>query len=135
MSGSGAGSAGSASAAHGGGGGSGGGGSFARTNLALAAAHAHFGTAAHPVVSTHPATGRRALFVNEAFTAHVLGLSAPASRSLLDHLFAHLRRPEFQVRISWRPGMAVAWDNLVTQHYAVANCYPAYRKMHRVVVN
>jgi taurine dioxygenase len=89
----------------------------------------------HPVVRTHPVSGRKGLFVNEGFTTHINELSPGESRALLDYLFALAGRPEFMVRWSWKVNDLVFWDNRNTQHYAVADYLPDRRIMHRATVN
>ncbi|MBK4785233.1 MAG: taurine dioxygenase [Pantoea sp. Pent] len=88
----------------------------------------------HPVIRTHPVSGRKALFVNEGFTTRVLGVSEKESEALLGYLFVHAIKPEFQVRWRWQPNDVAIWDNRVTQHYANADYYPARRVMHRATV-
>ena len=88
----------------------------------------------HPVIRTHPVSGRKALFVNEGFTTRLLGLSEKESEALLGFLFWHTAKPEFQVRWRWQPNDVAIWDNRVTQHYANADYYPARRIMHRATV-
>ncbi len=100
----------------------------------LVKAHGRFGSAVHPVVMTHPVTGRKFLYVNEGFTQHIVGQTARQSRRLLNYLIDHINRPEYQVRFNWQDGSVAMWDNQVTQHYAVADYLPAYRCMHRITV-
>lgn len=88
----------------------------------------------HPVIRTHPVSGRKALFVNEGFTTRLLGLSEKESDALLTFLFWHSAKPEFQVRWRWQENDVAIWDNRVTQHYANADYYPARRVMHRATV-
>jgi taurine dioxygenase len=88
----------------------------------------------HPVVRTHPETGRRALFVNRSFTVAIRGLSRVEGRGLLDLLLAHAELPSHQVRFRWRAGSLAIWDNRCTQHFAAADYAPHHRKMHRVTV-
>ena len=88
----------------------------------------------HPVIRTHPVSGRQALFVNEGFTTRLLGLSEKESDALLNFLFWHSAKPEFQVRWRWQENDVAIWDNRVTQHYANADYYPARRVMHRATV-
>lgn len=88
----------------------------------------------HPVVRTHPVSGRRGLFVNEGFTTRIDGLTALESDALLRLLFAHVSRPEFTVRWRWKPGDVAFWDNRLTQHYALADYLPARRVMHRATI-
>ena len=89
----------------------------------------------HPVVRTHPVSGRKGLFVNEGFTTHINELSPGESRALLEYLFCLAGRPEFMVRWSWKVDDLVFWDNRNTQHYAVADYLPDRRIMHRATVN
>ncbi|PIJ51223.1 taurine dioxygenase [Erwinia sp. OLTSP20] len=88
----------------------------------------------HPVVRTHPVSGRKALFVNEGFTTRIIGISEKESTALLAFLFAHTTKPEFQVRWRWQQDDMAIWDNRITQHYANADYYPARRVMHRATV-
>jgi len=88
----------------------------------------------HPVIRTHPVSGRKALFVNEGFTTRIVELSEKESHAVLDLLYAHATKPEFQVRWRWQPNDVAIWDNRVTQHYANADYYPARRIMHRATV-
>ena len=89
----------------------------------------------HPVVRTHPVSGRKGLFVNEGFTTHINELSPQESQALLAFLFAQAGRPELTVRWNWRVDDLAFWDNRVTQHYAIADYLPERRTMHRATVN
>jgi taurine dioxygenase len=89
----------------------------------------------HPVVRTHPVSGRKCLFVNEGFTTHINELSPQESQALLSFLCAHIGRPEFTVRWTWRVDDVAFWDNRITQHYAIADYLPERRTMHRATVN
>ncbi len=90
--------------------------------------------AVHPVVTTHPLTGRRALYVNSVFTVKINELSEAESRTVLDYLFAHVARPEFQCRFRWQRNSVAFWDNRAVQHYAVWDYYPAVRSGLRVTI-
>ena len=88
----------------------------------------------HPVVRTHPVSGRKALFVNEGFTTRIMELEARESDALLSFLFAQAGRPEFTLRWHWRVNDVAFWDNRITQHFAVADYLPERRVMHRATV-
>lgn len=88
----------------------------------------------HPLVRTHPETGRRAIFVNRLFTTHIEGLTPLESRSILAFLHQHAVTEEFTVRLSWKPGTVAIWDNRCTQHKPVNDFLPMHRKMHRVTI-
>jgi taurine dioxygenase len=88
--------------------------------------------AEHPAVRVHPETGRKALYVNSAHTAHFKGMTAEESAPILNYLFAHLSRPEFTCRFSWRPGSLAFWDNRSAQHNAVNDYHGQRRIMHRI---
>ncbi|WP_324742497.1 TauD/TfdA family dioxygenase [Tsuneonella sp. CC-YZS046] len=87
----------------------------------------------HPVVRIHPETGEKVLYVNSVFTRRIVGLEESESRALLTRLFDQVKRPEFQVRWSWKPGSIAFWDNRATQHYAVPD-YTDARHMERVTI-
>ncbi|MFI5930080.1 TauD/TfdA dioxygenase family protein [Micromonospora sp. NPDC051543] len=88
----------------------------------------------HPVVRVHPETGRRGIFVNPGFTAHIVGVSEAESRAILDLLYAHLTKPEHIVRHRWRPGDVALWDNRSTAHYANRDYGSERRVMHRITL-
>ena len=88
-----------------------------------------------PVVRTHPVTKRKCLFVNEAHTSHIVGLSAAESADLLDQLYTHILRPEFQYIHHWRTGDLLLWDNAAVQHKATFDYdLPLQRLMYRTTV-
>jgi taurine dioxygenase len=89
---------------------------------------------AHPLVRTHPETGKDGLFVNSGFTTRILGLSRAESTKILELLSEHIQRPEFVIRWRWKPNTLAFWDNRVTQHYTVDDYQPNRRVMHRVTI-
>lgn len=97
-------------------------------------AHQEFGSAIHPVVKTHPVSGKRFLYINESFTQQIIGMRATESKRLLDYLFRHIERPENQVRFQWSAGAMAIWDNRCTWHYATVDYLPHSREMHRITV-
>lgn len=90
--------------------------------------------AVHPVIATHPYTGRKAIYVNSTFTVRINEVSERESRALLGFLFAHVARPEFQCRFRWQQNSVAFWDNRACQHYAVWDYYPAQRSGWRVTI-
>lgn len=88
----------------------------------------------HPVVRTHPETGRRALFVSEHFTTRIVGLPDDESRALLDELFAHSVRPEYVYRHQWREHDLVFWDNRSLLHLAAGTPDHLRRVMFRTTI-
>lgn len=104
------------------------------TNLDLADMQRQWPPVEHPVVVTHPETGRRGLFVNRNSTTHIVGLTERENDVLLPFLLDHVRSPEFQCRFHWETDSIAFWDNRCVQHYAVAD-YVERRVMHRVTVD
>lgn len=91
--------------------------------------------AEHPIVVRHPQTGRRLLFVNSSFTAHIPQLPRRESDALLQLLYRHIETgTRFQCRVRWMPGTLTLWDNRCTQHHAVWDYYPNSRLAERVTV-
>ena len=88
----------------------------------------------HPVVRTHPETGRESLFVNPGFTSHIVGLSRAESEALLSFLYEHSVRPEFTVRYHWGQGDLGFWDNRTTQHSVVGDFGDQERVIQRVTL-
>ena len=90
--------------------------------------------AEHPVVRTHPSTGRNVIFVNRMFTTHIVQLKETESQVLLDLLYRHIERPEFQCRFRWQSDSVAFWDNRCVQHQALWDYYPNLRYGHRVTI-
>jgi taurine dioxygenase len=90
--------------------------------------------AEHPVVRTHPETGRRALYVNPAHAARFVGMTEEESRPLLQYLFEHQCRAEFTCRFRWRPGSLAVWDNRCTMHNPINDYHGHTRRMQRITL-
>ncbi len=95
---------------------------------------AHTPSAVHPVIRTHPETGRRSIFVNPSFTVAIDGMTPAHSDALLDDLHEHCTRPEFQIRYRWDTHDVLLWDNRRVQHFAIWDYWPHERLGHRVTV-
>ena len=88
----------------------------------------------HPVVCTHPVSGRKVLFVNRIFTKRIVQLSERESDGVLRVLFDHIETPEFQCRFRWEAGSVAFWDNRCAQHHAIWDYYPQRRRGLRVTI-
>jgi len=88
----------------------------------------------HPVVRTHPVTGRKALYVNRFFTLRILDMVKDESDAILNYLYAHMENPLFQCRFRWQPRSIAFWDNRCTQHRAMWDYWPETRSGQRVTV-
>ena len=93
-----------------------------------------FPSASHPVVRTHPVTGKKALYVNGAFTTRINELERDESKAILAFLFRHMAQERFQVRHKWDVNDMAFWDNRCAQHYAMWDYWPEERKGHRVTI-
>lgn len=90
--------------------------------------------AEHPIVRTHPVTGRKALYVNLGFTRRILGIPPDESEGVLRYLYEHMENPLFQCRFRWRANSVAFWDNRCVQHHAMWNYWPHTRSGFRVTV-
>jgi taurine dioxygenase len=100
----------------------------------LAEQQRRFPAVSHPVIRTHPVSGRRSLFVNSIFTSHLEGMSRAESDGLLENLFRQAAVPEYQCRFQWQPDSVAFWDNRSVQHYASNDYWPARRVMERATI-
>jgi taurine dioxygenase len=98
------------------------------------ALRADFPPSIHPVVRTHPETGRKTLYVNAIFTTEIVGLDPDEGDRLLELLCRQADFPEYQCRWRWRAGDLAIWDNRATQHYATSDYFPQRRVMERITV-
>lgn len=105
-----------------------------KTEEEIEAFNAAYPMVEHPVVRTHPQTGAKAIYVNAAFTQHIVGMDKAQSDRLLKHLYAQAAIPEYQCRFRWEAHSIAFWDNRASQHYAVSDYWPAVRRMERVTV-
>ena len=90
--------------------------------------------AEHPVVRTHPKTGKKSLYINTAHTSHFKGMSVEESEPLLNYLFQHQIKPELTCRVKWSAGTLTFWDNRCTQHNPLNDYHGFRREMHRVTL-
>ena len=88
----------------------------------------------HPLVRTHPETGRKALYVNVAHTSGIVGMTEAESTPILNFLFQHQVKPEFTCRFVWQPHSLAVWDNRCTQHNPINDYHGFRRVMHRITL-
>ena len=88
----------------------------------------------HPLVRTHPVTGKKSLFINDVYTVGIHGMPAAESSPILEFLLQHSRQIQMTSRVRWAPGTLVMWDNRVVQHFAVDDYAGHRREMYRVTL-
>ena len=101
---------------------------------ALVGAGHDYPIVAHPVVRTHRETGKKILWINYTQKPQIIGVELSESRALLEEVLRQYKRPEFQVRFSWRPGSVAFWDNRAAVHYAVKNYGDFPRVLERILI-
>lgn len=89
----------------------------------------------HPVIRTHPDSGKKVIFVNSLFTTHIIGLGKKESEALLNFLFQHITTPEYSCRFHWEPNSIAIWDNRSTQHKPINDYFPAHRRLERITID
>ena len=89
----------------------------------------------HPVIQTHPESGKKVIFVNTLFTTKIIELSADESNSILNFLYDYIKTPEFTCRFSWKPNSIAFWDNRSTQHKPVNDYFPSHRMLERITID
>ncbi len=89
----------------------------------------------HPVIRTHPETGKKVIFVNSLFTTHIQDLTKSESQEILGFLYKHLMTPEFTCRFQWEPHSIAIWDNRSTQHKPINDYFPKHRRMERITID
>jgi len=94
----------------------------------------HYPPVQHPVIRTHPVSGRKCIFVNEMVTSRIIGLEPEESEVILKFLINHLKQPIFQCRLHWQDNTVVVWDNRATQHQILADFQPSYRLNQRIAI-
>lgn len=89
----------------------------------------------HPVIRTHPETGKKVIFVNSLFTTHIEDLAPAESEQLLQFLYEHITTAEYTCRFRWQPHSVAIWDNRSTQHKPINDYFPAQRRLHRITID
>lgn len=105
-----------------------------KTEEEIAEVEKQFPNPHHPVIRTHPETGRKSIYVNAAFTKEIDGMDADESAQLLSLLYTQATYPEYQVRLKWQPNTVAFWDNRSVQHYANSDYFPNVRRVERVTI-
>jgi taurine dioxygenase len=103
-------------------------------NKATDRADMAFPASEHPIVRTHPETGRQALYVSRGFTVRIPQLKRHESDAMLEMLYRHIETPELQCRFDWQANSVAFWDNRCTQHHALFDYFPNRRYGHRVTI-
>jgi taurine dioxygenase len=88
----------------------------------------------HPVIRTHPVSGRKCIYVNEMVTTRIVGLEPDESDAIMNFLLQHLKKPIFQCRLYWEDNTVVVWDNRSVQHLVLPDFQPDYRLNHRIAI-
>jgi len=88
----------------------------------------------HPVIRTHPVSGRKLIFVNPSYTTNIVGVAKAESAAILSYLYQHCGSPDFQCRFRWRPNSVAFWDNRCTWHQAIWDYFPDTRSGYRVTI-
>ena len=91
-------------------------------------------TAGHPVIRTHPETGRKLIYVNQPFTQSIVGMTQAESDALLNFLYAHIANPRFHCRFRWERNSVAFWDNRCVHHRAISDYLPNIRSGYRIQV-
>jgi len=89
----------------------------------------------HPVIRTHPESGKKVIFVNSLFTTRIIELSNRESEAVLSFLFEHITTPEYSCRFQWQPNSIAIWDNRSTQHKPINDYFPAHRRLERITID
>ena len=89
----------------------------------------------HPVIRTHPETGKKVIFVNSLFTTHIEDMPSAESKAILEFLYEHITTAEYTCRFHWQPHSIAIWDNRSTQHKPVNDYFPAHRRMERITID
>lgn len=105
-----------------------------KTDDEIAEFDARYPNPEHPVIRTHPETGRKSIYVNGGFTQEIVGMDADESAELLEILYRQASFPEYQVRLRWEPNTVAFWDNRSMQHYACSDYWPQVRRVERVTI-